>query len=93
MDLATRTLLIAGAFLNLCALAYLLGIAYIVPLAFSRTAGDQMLLLFFSALITLSTLLSWYYFRRDNPIIATVVMYAWWLAAIWFLNRVAFGVF
>lgn len=91
MDLVTRTLLIGGAFLNLCALAYILGMAYIIPMAFGRARSDEMFLFLFSTLIILSSVVSWIFFQRDNRLLAMIFMYAWWIAAVWFVNRLAFG--
>lgn len=93
MDLVVRTLIIAGAIINLCAIACLFGIAYILPLAYpQRHAPDEFSVLFVGALIVISTYFSWFSFQREFPGIALVVMYAWWLVGIWFINRLVFGV-
>lgn len=87
MDFLTRMMLLAGAFMNICALAYLLGIAYIAPLAFSGVVvRQQSMLLLMSIVIVVSTLLSWFLFNRHQAIASLVFMYAWWVVGIWFIN-------
>lgn len=91
MELFTRTFLIAGAILNLCAIACLLGIAYVIPLAYPQAKADEFSVLFTGTLIIASTLLSWFFFRRDSQVIALVFMYAWWIVGVWFINRLILG--
>lgn len=91
MDLITRTFLIAGAILNLCAMACLFGIAFIIPLAYPNTKTDEVSVLFVSTLIVASTLLSWYFFRREFQGFALLLMYAWWIVGVWFINRLILG--
>ena len=91
MELITRTLLIAGAFLNMCAIACLLAIAYIIPLAYPKVHADEFSVLLTGALIVASTLGSWVFFRRGAEGIALVCMYVWWIAGVWFVNRLILG--
>lgn len=86
LDLITRTLLIGGALMNISALAYLLGIAYVLPLAYGQARGDELSMLFFATLITASTVFSWFCFRADRPLLALICMYAWWVVGAWFIT-------
>lgn len=92
MELVIRTLIIAGAILNICAIACLFGMAYILPLAYPGTKTDEFSVLLVGALIVASTFFSWVFFQRGSQVIALVLIYAWWLAGIWFVNQLAFGV-
>lgn len=86
INLVIQMLLIAGAFMNICALAYLVGIAYIAPLAYGSVVRDEFLLIAFSIIVTASTLLAWYFYRRQDNMTALIFMYAWWIGGIWFIN-------
>jgi hypothetical protein len=86
IELVVDMLLIAGAFMNICALAYLIGIAYVAPLAFGSVVRDEFLLVAFSMIVMASTLLAWFFFRRNDRLVALLFMYAWWIGGIWFIN-------
>lgn len=91
MELIVRTLLLAGAFINMCAIACLLGIAYIIPMAYPGVHADEFSVLLVGGLIVASTLLAWLFFRRDSELVAVICMYAWWIAGVWFINRLILG--
>lgn len=77
--------LMAGVFINLCLVAYILGILYAVPLAFGADYDPPSLLISLVGIIV-TTVLAVQLYRRGRYVMAFCVLYGWWMV-VWFMLR------
>lgn len=82
--------LMAGVFINLCIVAYLLGILYVFPIAFGPGEYDPPSLVIALLGIFITTALSIHWYQKRHFIAAFCVLYGWWICVVWLLHRLFF---
>lgn len=79
--------LMAGVFINLLLVAYILGILYVFPLAFGAGEYDPPTLVIALIGIFVSTGFAIYWYQHRRFLEAFVVLYGWWFCVVWMLRR------
>lgn len=78
--------LMSGIFINLCLVAYILGILYVFPLAFGGEYDPPSLIISLIGII-LTTVLAVYWYQQRRFMEAFFVLYGWWFCMGWMLRR------
>lgn len=78
--------LMAGIFINVCLVAYILGVLYVFPMAFG-TDYDPVSLWVSLLGIILTTGLAIYWYQHRHFVRAFCVLYGWWICVVWMLHR------
>lgn len=79
--------LMAGIFINLCLVAYIIGILYVFPMAFGPGEYDPPSLILSLIGIFITTVLAVRFYQQGHFIRAFVALYGWWLCMGWMLHR------